>query len=97
MTPTRMMTSGNTSNRLISWNVSLLAHLSPMFAGLLEFDGERGFGGEEDGETIVNVTPGLRWNPSDEPSLWFGTGVSLPLTNDEEYDVRWVLSAFYEF
>jgi len=81
----------------IGWNLSLLAHISPMFAGLLEFDGERGFGGHEDGETIVNVTPGLRWNPSDDPGLWFGTGVSLPLTNDEEFDVRWVLSAFYEF
>lgn len=81
----------------IGWNVALLAHLSPMFAALLELDGERGFGGEEDGETIANITPGLRWNPSDDPSLWFGTGVSVPLTNDEEFDFRWVLSAFYEF
>jgi hypothetical protein len=82
---------------MLRWNLSFLVHASSMFAGLLEFDGNRGWGGEEDGETIANITPGLRWNPSDDPNLWFGTGVSLPLTNDEDFDVRWRLIAFYQF
>ena len=81
----------------LGWNASLLYHVTPRLAGILEFDGERVWGGEEDGETVADVTPGIRLNPFSERDLAVGTGISLPITNDEEFDLRWILSIFYHF
>lgn len=81
----------------LGWNASLLYHVTPSVAGMLEFDGERISGGEEDGETVAHVTPGLRVHPFEDHRLAFGTGISLPITNDEEFKLRWILSVFFHF
>ncbi|MFQ6607960.1 MAG: hypothetical protein ACE5EE_05415 [Fidelibacterota bacterium] len=81
----------------LGWNVSILYYLIPQLMTLLEFDGEHVFGGEEDGETFVNITPGFKIQPFDNPSFQVGVGVSLPLTEDKEFHVRPVLSLFYHF
>ena len=71
--------------------------VAPVLAGILEFDGERVWGGEEDGETVAHVSPGLRMNPLADHDFAVGTGVSIPITNDEEFDLRWIVSIFYHF
>jgi hypothetical protein len=89
--------NGDDPDWALAWNGSLLVHLTSIAAAVVELDGERTWGGDVDGETIVNVSPGLRWNPADDPNLWFATGVQVPVTNDERFDVRWQLSAYYQF
>ncbi len=81
----------------LGWNTSLLYHATPVLASVLEFDGERVWGGEEDGETVAHVSPGLRMNPLADHDFAVGTGVSIPITNDEEFDLRWSISIFYHF
>jgi hypothetical protein len=81
----------------LGWNASLLYRTAPWLAVILEFDGERVWGGEESGENIAHVSPGFRIRPCDDPGFEIGTGISLPITNDEEFDLRWTLSAFYHF
>ena len=60
-------------------------------------DGERVFGGDEDGFDVVNITPGVKIRPSDDSSFQIGLGVSLPLTSDREFHAMPVLSAFWHF
>ncbi len=81
----------------LGWNLSLLYHATPKLEAILEFDGENVFGGEEDGETILNVTPGIKFAPFEEQRLMLGAGVSLPLTNDKSFHVQPVVSVFYHF
>ncbi len=81
----------------LGWNASLLYHATPQIEAILEFDGERVWGGEEDGETVAHVSPGLKIRPLDDPGFKIGTAISLPITNDEEFDLRWLLSVFYHF
>lgn len=81
----------------LGWNASLLYRATPRLTAILEFDGERVWGGEEDGETVAHVSPGLKLRPFSSPNFEIGTGISLPITNDEEFDLRWIFSAFYHF
>jgi hypothetical protein len=81
----------------LSWNISLLYHVASRLEALIELSGEEIFGGDEDGTSIVDITPGLKVAPFDGQPAKLGIGVSLPLSNDKEFDVRMVLSAFYHF
>ncbi len=81
----------------LGWNLSVLYHMTPHLLPLLEFDGEHVFGGEEDGVNVVNVTPGFKVQPFDDPHLQIGGGVSLPMTDDKEFHARVILSVFYHF
>jgi len=81
----------------IEWELSLLYHVTSRLEASLEFEGERMFGGEEDGMTIFNMTPGIKVAPFENRAFEIGAGVSFPLTHDHEYDVRSVFSLFYHF
>jgi hypothetical protein len=48
----------------LGWNLSLLYYLTPRLETLLEFDGENVFGGEKDEFELVNITPGIKIQPS---------------------------------
>lgn len=63
----------------------------------MEFDGGHVFGGEEDGFDVVNITPGIKVQPFDDPNLMVGVGVSLPLTDDKEFHAMPIVSVFYHF
>lgn len=81
----------------LGWNLSALYPVSPKLQVLVEFDGEHVSGGEEDGVNIVNVTPGIKIHPRNNPNLQVGLGVSLPFTDDKEFHAKSILSVFYHF
>ena len=81
----------------LGWEVSMLYHLHRRVQALLEFDGERVFGGEESGHSTVNISPGLKAAPTTNQNLMIGAGVSLPISRDKDFHVRAILSVFYHF
>ncbi len=81
----------------MAYNLSLLYHVTPRFMTLLEFDGMTVLSGEEDGATLVNITPGVKIKPLADRAFEVGVGISLPLTNTRLFDVRALVSAFYHF
>jgi hypothetical protein len=81
----------------LGWSLSMLYHLHRRVQVILEFDGERAFGGEESGHATANISPGLKIVPTANQNLAIGAGVSLPISDDEDFDVRTILSVFYHF
>lgn len=80
----------------LGYNLAAQYDLSARFTALLELDGETIAVGDED-ETVVNITPGLKFRPTGDPDLQLGAGVSFPVTDDEAFDVRAIASLFYHF
>jgi hypothetical protein len=76
----------------LGWNLSFLYNIMDRLKALVEFDGESDFGGEEDGFSTANITPGLKVRPVDGKDLFINAGVRLPLTKDREFHVNTVLS-----
>ncbi|MFQ5511833.1 MAG: transporter [Candidatus Krumholzibacteriia bacterium] len=81
----------------LGYDFSLLYHFVPRLQGLLELDGETVLSGDEQGHTVVNLTPGLKIAPRPASSLQVGLAAGFPVTGAEEFDVRTVLSVFYHF
>ena len=80
----------------IAFNVALLYHITTHLTGTLEIDGHTVASGEEE-KTVVNLTPGLIIQPTDDPLLQVGVGVSFPISNDDEFDSQLILSVFRHF
>ena len=78
------------------YDFSALYHFSARLQGLLELNGEAGLSGDEAGEGISSISPGIKVAPLAGRSLFVGLGASFPL-GDEELDARLKLSFFYHF
>jgi hypothetical protein len=81
----------------LGWNASLLYHFYSRVELLLEFNGERVFGGEEAGHSSAVVAPGLKLAPMRDQKLKIGVGVGLPISNDKDFDALALVSVFYHF
>ena len=79
------------------WNASFLYHLNSQVELLLEFNGERVFGGEESGHSTAVVAPGLKLAPMRDQNLKIGVGVGLPISNDKDFHALALFSVFYHF
>jgi len=51
--------------------------------------------GEEDGEFVVNIDPGVKVAPFSNKDIQIGFGAGFLLTNDEEFEYRLIASIFY--
>ncbi|RMF93724.1 MAG: hypothetical protein D6734_09420 [Candidatus Schekmanbacteria bacterium] len=87
----------NEEEATIGYNLSLLYHLNRRIEALVEFDGESVLSGDADGPWIINITPGIKVRPSKDADFDIGVGVSLPLSNTEEFDVQTIVSAILHF
>lgn len=82
----------------LGYNLSLLYHLRPGLQALLELDGEAVLSSEEGEEhTVLNLTPGAKVRPFPGRALILGVGAGFPLTSDQDFDTRVIVSAFYHF
>ncbi len=81
----------------LGWNVSFLYHVTGRVEALLEFGGERVFGGEESGLSTASIAPGIKLAPTANQNLKIGAGVSLPISDDKDFHVRTIFSVFYHF
>ena len=81
----------------LHYDFSALYHLSPRLQGLLELNGLVGLSGDEAGEGIVALSPGIKVAPfAGRPLFFVGLGGSFPL-GEEELDARLKLAFFYHF
>jgi len=79
-----------------SYDFSVVYHISDRLQGLLELNGRTGLSGEEAGEGVVAVSPGVKVAPLPASPLFIGVGVSVPI-NDEELDAHLKISLFWHF
>lgn len=81
----------------LGYNLSTLVHATEWLEVLLEFDGETVLNGEEEGESVLNIDPGVKFKPFKSQDLQVGFGAGFPVTNDEEFEYRLIASVFYHF
>ncbi len=81
----------------LGWNASFLYQLTSQVELLLEFNGERVFGGEERGHSTAVIAPGLKLAPTRDRKLKIGVGVGLPISNDKDFHALALFSVFYHF
>jgi hypothetical protein len=80
----------------LHYDFSALYHFSPRVQGLLELNGGVGLSGDEAGQGIVALSPGIKVAPFAGHPLFVGLAGSFPL-GDEELDARLKLALFYHF
>lgn len=81
----------------LGYNLSTLVHATEWLEVLLEFDGVTVLNGEEEGESVLNIDPGVKFKPFKSQDLQVGFGAGFPVTNDEEFEYRLIASVFYHF
>lgn len=81
----------------LGYNLSTLVHATEWLEVLLEFDGETVLNGEEKGESVLNIDPGVKFKPFKSQELHVGFGAGFPVTHDEEFEYRLIASVFYHF
>ena len=79
----------------LGYNLSMLYSINKSISAILEFDGETVLNGEEDGESVLNIDPGITVAPFKDKGIIFGAGMGFPLTDDKEFEYRVIGSVFY--
>ena len=62
-----------------------------------QLDGATRINGNETGETVVNISLGIKFRPFHSEHWQVGVGVRVPGTNRQEFKTRSVVSVFYHF
>ena len=79
------------------YDFSTLYHFSSRFQGMLELNGAVGLSGDEAGENVTSLAPGIKFAPfSGNTNLFIGVGVRFPL-EDVELDTEVRTALFYHF
>jgi hypothetical protein len=79
------------------YDFSTLYHFSPRLQGLVELNGGTGLSGDEAGQGIVTLSPGIKVAPfSGNTDLFIGLGGGFPL-GDEELNAHLRAAVFYHF
>ena len=79
----------------LAYGVSTLYHVAPSLQALVEVDGESVFGAED--VSALYVSPGVTFQPYDDKSVSFGVGVTLPVTDDRDFDYAINLMSILHF
>lgn len=88
---------GDEDATTLGYQLSFLFKPNTTVQPLIELDGETGLSGSERGNTVVNLSPGIKFSPFHSAHWQVGAGVGFPITNRHEFSSRAVISAFYHF
>lgn len=94
--PTNKRT-GDRDATTFGYQLSFLFKPTPSIQPLIELDGKTGLNGLERGNTVVNLSPGIKFRPLHSEHWQLGAGVGFPITNRHEFNTRAVVSTFYHF
>jgi len=89
--------AGDEDATTLGYQLSFLFKPTPSIQPLIEIDGQTGLNGLERGNTVVNLSPGIKFQPAHSEHWQFGAGLGVPITNRHEFSTRVVVSAFYHF
>jgi len=81
----------------LGYEISFLFKPTTTVEPLIELDGETLLAGPDQGQTAVNLSPGIKFRPFHSEHWQIGTGIGFSLTNGREFHRRVVVSAFYHF
>ena len=81
----------------LGWTLSALYWFSPRVQGLLELDLATVLSGDETGNGVLNLSPGVKFKPWAKSPWWLGASLGFPVSNQEEFNVRALVSGFYHF
>lgn len=95
--------SGGQGNEVFRYNFALSQSLESTkdwqffrwVTPLIELNGATSFGGRDSGGTVVNLTPGVRWEPI--RNKYAGVAYSFPLTGSREFDGQFIFSFICDF
>jgi hypothetical protein len=79
----------------LAYGVSALVHVTPTIQAIVELHGERVFG--QDDQHALYVSPGLTTQPFRDKSISLGAGVTLPVTDDRDFDYSLNLMTIFHF
>ena len=88
---------GDEEPTILGYQLSFLFKPNPTIQPLIEIDGETAISGLERGNTVVNLSPGIKFKPFHSEHWQLGAGIGFPITNRKDFNTRAVLSAFYHF
>jgi hypothetical protein len=88
---------GDDENTALNYQLSFLLKSTPSIQPLIELDGTTGLSGNGRGNTVVNLSPGIKFRPLHSEHWQIGAGVGFPITNRQEFKTRTTVSAFYHF
>lgn len=80
----------------LSYSRSLLYFFVPEFRGLLEVQGTTVLNGVEEGNTIMNLLPGVSYSPRGG-SLWVALNVGFPITGRQDHELSVQSSMIFHF
>ena len=79
------------------YQFSFLSKPRPVIQPLIELDGATALSGNDSGRTVINFSPGIKFQPPGSEHWQIGAGISFPITDRKDFHARAVLSAFYHF
>ena len=89
--------AGDEDATTLVYQLSFLFKPTPSIEPMIELDGETGLGNPARGNTVVNLSPGIKFRPLHSEHWQVGAGIGFPVTNRKDFDTRVVVSAFYHF
>lgn len=94
--PTNKKT-GDEDATALGYQLSLLFKPTPSIQPMIELDGQTVLNGLERGNTVLNLSPGIKFRPLHSEHWQIGAGIGFPITSRREFSSRVVVSAFYHF
>lgn len=88
---------GDEDGTTLGYQLSFLFKPTPSIEPMIELDGQTGLGSMVRGNTLINISPGIKFRPLHSEHWQVGAGIGFPVTNRKEFDTRVVVSAFYHF
>jgi hypothetical protein len=88
---------GDEDATTLGYQLSVLFKPTPSIMPMIELDGQTGLGSLVRGNTVVNISPGIKFRPLQSEHWQVGAGIGFPVTSRKEFDTRVVVSAFYHF
>jgi hypothetical protein len=81
----------------LSYELAFLVKPTATVEPMVELDGETLLAGADQGLTMINLSPGIKFRPFHSEHWQIGAGIGFPLTKEREFHRRVVVSAFYHF
>ena len=89
--------TGDEDATTLGYQLSFLIKPTTSIQPLIELDGRTELNGPGRGNTVVNVSPGIKFRPLNSEHWQIGAGVGFPITNRKDFGTRFIASVLYHF